>query len=50
MLTGILIVYLLIVFRNNLIFSGLREELYDFMSENDEIIHLRYNGYVLLCA
>ena len=47
-LTGILIVYLLIVFRNNLTFSGFGEELYDLRSENDEIINLGYNGYVLL--
>lgn len=46
--TGILIVYLLIVFRNNLTLSGFGEELYDLRSENDTIIHAGYNGYVLL--
>lgn len=47
-LTGILFLYLLIVFRNNLTLSGFGSELYELRSENDDVILSGYNGYILL--
>lgn len=47
-LTAILVLYLLVVFRNNLSFSGFGAELYELRSENDKVIHAGYNGYILL--
>lgn len=46
-LTGILILFLLVAFRNNLHFAGL-EELYDVREQNDTVIHAGINGYILL--